>query len=50
MLIDMERKSITEHEHIFKELIKLGINKGFESNILKIIYLNMLIYKDSNLI
>ena len=50
MLIDMEKKSITEHEHIFKELIKLGINKGFESNILKIIYLNMLIYEDSNLI
>ena len=50
MLIDMEKKSLTEHKHIFLDFIKLGKRKGFEANILKTIYLNMLVYENSRLI
>ena len=50
MLIDMEKKSFTEHHHIFKELIHLGEKNNFESVILKTIYLNMLVYEKTLLI
>ncbi len=50
MLIDMEKRYLTEHKHIFLDFIKLGVKKGFEANILKTIYLNMLVYEDSRLI
>ena len=37
MLIDMERKSMTEHEHIFKEFINLGNLKKFDPVLLNTI-------------
>ena len=45
MLIDMEWKSMTEHEHIFKEFINLGNLKKFDPVLLNTIYLNMLVYE-----
>ena len=47
MLIDMERRSKTEHEHIFKEFINLGNSKKYDPILLNTIYLNMLIYENS---
>ena len=47
MLIDMERRSKTEHEHIFKEFINLGNSKKYDPILLNTIYLNMLIYEGS---
>ena len=47
MLIDMERKSMTEHEHIFKEFINLGNSKKYDPIFLNTIYLNMLVYENS---
>ncbi len=47
MLIDMERKSMTEHEHIFKEFINLGNLKNYNPVFLNIIYLNMLVYENT---
>ena len=50
MLVDMEKKSLTEHKHIFKEFIKFAELKNFEASILKTVYLNMLVYERELLI
>ncbi len=47
MLIDMEKKLMTEHEHIFLEFIKLGKKKKLNTKFLEICNLNMTIYQDS---
>ena len=46
MLVDMEKKLMTEHEHIFLEFIKLGKKKKLNTKLLEICYLNMSIYHD----
>ena len=47
MLVDMEKKLITEHEHIFFEFIKLGKKKKLNINLLETCYLKMSIYEDN---
>ena len=47
MLIDMEKKSKTEFNHIFEKFIKFGESKNFNPILLKSIFLNMLIYEKS---
>ena len=47
MLVDMEKKLMTEHEHIFFEFIKLGKKKKLDTSLLEICYLNMSIYEDN---
>lgn len=47
MLIDMEKKLMTEHEHIFLEFIKLGKKKKLNTKLLEVCYLNMSIYQAS---
>ena len=47
MLIDMEKKMKTEHEHIFSEFIKLGKKKKLNTSYLEICNLNMTLYEES---
>ena len=47
MLIDMEKKLMTEHEHIFFEFIKLGKKKKLNTSLLETCHLNMSIYEDN---
>ena len=47
MLVDMEKKSMTEHEHIFFEFIKLGKKKKLDTSLLETCHLNMSIYEDN---
>ena len=47
MLVDMEKKLMTEHEHIFFEFIKLGKKKKLNTSLLETCYLNMSIYEDN---
>ena len=47
MLIDMEKKLMTEHEHIFFEFIKLGKKKKLNTSLLETCHLNMCIYEDN---
>ena len=47
MLIDMEKKLMTEHEHIFSEFIKLGKKKKLNTSLLETCHLNMSIYEDN---
>ncbi len=47
MLIDMEKKLKTEHEHIFSEFIKLGKKKKLNTSYLEICNLNMTLYEES---
>ena len=47
MLVDMEKKIITEHEHIFFEFIKLGKKKKLNTSLLETCLLNMSIYEDN---
>ena len=47
MLIDMEKKIKTEHEHIFFEFIKLGKKKKLNTSLLETCHLNMCIYEDN---
>ena len=47
MLVDMEKKLITEHEHIFFEFIKLGKKKKLNTSLLETCHLNMSIYEDN---
>lgn len=47
MLVDMEKKLMTEHEHIFFEFIKLGKKKKLDTSLLEICHLNMSIYEDN---
>ena len=46
MLVDMEKKLMTEHEHIFFEFIKLGKKKKLNTSLLETCHLNMSIYED----
>ena len=46
MLVDMEKKLATEHDHIFFEFIKLGKKKKLNTSLLEICHLNMSIYED----
>ena len=47
MLVDMEKKLMTEHEHIFFEFIKLGKKKKLNTSLLETCHLNMSIYEDN---
>ncbi len=47
MLVDMEKKLMTEHEHIFFEFIKLGKKKKLNTSLLETCHLNMNIYEDN---
>ena len=47
MLVDMEKKLITEHEHILFEFIKLGKKKKLNTSLLETCHLNMCIYEDN---
>ena len=47
MLVDMEKKLMTEHEHIFLEFIKLGKKKKLNTSLLETCHLNMSIYEDN---
>ena len=47
MLVDMEKKLMTEHEHIFLEFIKLGKKKKLKTSLLETCHLNMSIYEDN---
>ncbi len=47
MLVDMEKKIMTEHEHIFFEFIKLGKKKKLNTSLLETCLLNMSIYEDN---
>ena len=47
MLVDMEKKLMTEHEHIFFEFIKLGKKKKLNTSLLETCHLNMCIYEDN---
>ena len=47
MLVDMEKKLMTEHEHIFFEFIKLGKKKKLITSLLETCHLNMSIYEDN---
>ena len=47
MLVDMEKKLMTEHEHIFSEFIKLGKKKKLKTSLLETCHLNMSIYEDN---
>ena len=47
MLVDMEKKLMTEHEHIFFEFIKLGKKKKLDTSLLETCHLNMSIYEDN---
>ena len=47
MLVDMEKKLMTEHEHIFSEFIKLGKKKKLNISLLETCHLNMSIYEDN---
>ena len=47
MLVDMEKKLMTEHEHIFFEFIKLGKKKKLNISLLETCHLNMSIYEDN---
>jgi len=47
MLVDMEKKLMTEHDHIFFEFIKLGKKKKLNTSLLETCYLNMSIYEDN---
>ena len=47
MLVDMEKKLMTEHEHIFFEFIKLGKKKKLVTSLLETCHLNMSIYEDN---
>ena len=47
MLVDMEKKLMTEHEHIFLEFIKLGKKKKLNTSFLETCHLNMSIYEDN---
>ena len=46
-LVDMEKKLMTEHEHIFFEFIKLGKKKKLNTSLLETCHLNMSIYEDN---
>ena len=47
MLVDMEKKLMTEHEHIFFEFIKLGKKKKLNTSLLETCHLNLSIYEDN---
>ena len=47
MLVDMEKKLMTEHEHIFFEFIKLAKKKKLNTSLLETCHLNMSIYEDN---
>ena len=47
MLVDMEKKLMTEHEHIFFEFIKLGKKKKLNTSLLETCHLNTSIYEDN---
>ena len=47
MLVDMEKKLMTEHDHIFLEFIKLGKKKKLNTSLLETCHLNMCIYQDN---